>query len=46
VRTAEAEVEIDLAAVHTELIAIEEKIRKAKEKHNSFLEELGLPPLP
>ena len=46
VRTGEPEAEIDLAAVHTELVAIEEKIRNAKEKHNSFLEELGLPPLP
>jgi type I restriction enzyme M protein len=46
VRTGEPEAEIDLAAVHRELVTIEEKIRKAKEKHNSFLRELGLPPLP
>lgn len=46
VSTAEAEQEIDLAATHRELVDIEEAIRKATAKHNSFLEELGLPPLP
>lgn len=46
VSTAEAEAEIDLAAVHAELTALDEKIRAATEKHNAFLEELGLPPLP
>jgi len=37
---------IDLAATHEELVRIEEEIRKAKDLHNGFLEELGLPPLP
>lgn len=46
VSTAEAEQEIDLAATHRELVDIEEAIRKATAKHNKFLKELGLPPLP
>jgi type I restriction enzyme M protein len=46
VSTAEAEKEIDLAATHRELVHIEESIRKATAKHNQFLKELGLPPLP
>lgn len=46
VSTAQREVEIDLAATHSELVDIEETIRKATAKHNEFLEELGLPPLP
>jgi len=28
------------------LVAIEDKIKKATQKHNAFLKELGLPPLP
>ncbi|MEL6413866.1 MAG: type I restriction-modification system subunit M [Pseudomonadota bacterium] len=46
VSTAEEEVEIDLAATHKELVQIENDIREATKKHNAFLEELGLPPLP
>ncbi len=46
VSTAEAEAEIDLAATHAELVRIENAIRKATAKHNEFLKELGLPPLP
>ncbi len=46
VSTAVAEEEIDLAATHAELLAIEESIRKATAKHNEFLKELGLPLLP
>ena len=46
VRTAEAEQEIDLAKVHAELVAADIKIKAATAKHNAFLEELGLPPLP
>ena len=38
--------EIDLSEVHGELLALEEKITAAQHKHNAFLEELGLPPLP
>ena len=46
VSTAEAEVEIDLAATHEELVEIEKEIRDAAVKHNGFLKELGLNPLP
>jgi len=46
VSTAQKETEIDLAATHTELATIEKAIQKATAKHNEFLKELGLPPLP
>ena len=46
VSTSIAEKEIDLAAVHADLVSIERDIRKAKDKHNEFLKELGLPLLP
>ncbi len=46
VSTAEDEEEIDLAATHAELMEIDSAIRQATKKHNQFLEELGLPPLP
>jgi type I restriction enzyme M protein len=40
------EEEIDLAAVHSELVKIEEVIRDATKRHNAFLKELGLSELP
>ncbi len=46
VSTAEAEDEVDLAATHRELVKIENTIREATAKHNEFLKELGLSPLP
>ncbi|MCC6916985.1 type I restriction-modification system subunit M, partial [Nitrosomonas sp.] len=46
VSTAQAEEEIDLAAVHADLLAAEKKIAEARERHNEFLKELGLPLLP
>jgi type I restriction enzyme M protein len=46
VSTARAAKEIDLTATHRELINIERDIRTAAAKHNAFLKELGLPPLP
>ncbi len=46
ISTAQDEVEIDLAATHAELVEIENAIRKATTKHNEFLKELGLAPLP
>lgn len=46
ISTAEAEKEIDLKAVHADLEAIELKIDEAKKRHNTFLVELGLAPLP
>jgi type I restriction enzyme M protein len=46
ISTAVGEEEIDLAATHKELVDIEKQIREATSKHNAFLKELGLPPLP
>jgi type I restriction enzyme M protein len=46
ISTAIAESEIDLAATHGVLEIIENTIQKATIKHNEFLEELGLSPLP
>jgi len=46
VSTALEEAEVDLAATHAELARIEGEIVKATAKHNEFLKELGLPPLP
>ena len=46
VSTAEPEVEIDLAAAHEDLVEIERRIQGSAARHNKFLKELGLPPLP
>ena len=46
ISTATAEEEIDLQAINSELGAIEQAISAARENHNSFLKELGLPSLP
>ena len=46
VTTAEAEEEVDLKAVHAELVALDQKIKTATQRHNEFLKQLGLPPLP
>ena len=44
VSTAQAEEEIDLQAVHAELTVLERKIAEAAtQRHNTFLQELGLP---
>ena len=43
VSTAQPEEEIDLQAVHQELMELEQKIAEATERHNGFLKELGLP---
>jgi len=40
------EAEIELEAMHGELVEIEKAIAAAKQKHNDFLKELGLSPLP
>lgn len=40
--TTSAEQEIELNAVNDELTALEESIKKARDKHNAFLKELGL----
>ena len=46
VSTAKAEALIDLQAVNTGLIDLENNIVKSTNRHNQFLIELGLPPLP
>jgi type I restriction enzyme M protein len=46
ISTAVGEAEIDLDKTHQELVAIEKTIAAAKDKHNAFLRELGLKPLP
>lgn len=46
ISTAKPEKEIDLKAVHTELVVLEKQVNEAADKHNGFLKELGLPLLP
>lgn len=46
ISTAVGEEEIDLAVVHQQLADIERETITAKDKHNEFLKELGLPELP
>lgn len=46
ISTAVEEAEIDLKATHADLVRLEDDIQTAKDKHNAFLAELGLPPLP
>lgn len=46
ISTAVAEEEIDLGAIHGELLSLEQSIREARDQHNGFLQELGLPLLP
>lgn len=46
VSTAKAEEVVDLKKVHKDLVSIEKNIKRATEKHNKFLKELGLPLLP
>jgi type I restriction enzyme M protein len=46
INTAAPEQEIDLQAIHAKLEEIEQKTDVARNKHNAFLKELGLPPLP
>lgn len=46
ISTAVSDEEIDLAAVNSNLITIEQQINEAAQKHNEFLKELGLPLLP
>ena len=46
ISTATTEAAIELATVHADLVAIEDRIRTATEKHNLYLKELELPPLP
>ena len=46
VSTAEPEEEVDLAAVHQRLDDLRKQVRSAAQQHNSYLKELGVPPLP
>jgi len=46
VRTEKPEKEIDLDETHVRLVTSDKQIYEATNKHNSFLKELGLPPLP
>ncbi len=46
ISTTTADKEIDLQAVHAELVTLEQDIAIARDKHNAFLKELGLPALP
>ena len=46
ISTAISEEEIDLTIINSTLLDIEKKINESTKKHNEFLKELGLPPLP
>jgi len=46
ISTAVGEAEIDLEVTNQSLVEIEKAIEKATKKHNAFLKELKLPPLP
>ena len=46
ISTAKAEEQIDLQVVNAELVNLEKSIVASTDKHNQFLMELGLPPLP
>ncbi|MFT6653269.1 MAG: type I restriction enzyme M protein [Marinomonas primoryensis] len=46
VSTAKPEEKVDIKAVNKELQSLEKDISTATKKHNKFLKELGLPPLP
>ncbi len=46
ISTAVSEEEIELEETHRSLVAIQAEVQAATSKHNAFLRELGLPPLP
>ncbi|CUH40177.1 putative type I restriction enzymeP M protein [Jannaschia seosinensis] len=46
VSTAEFEEEVDLAAVRQQLDDLRKQVRSAAQRHNGYLEELGVPMLP
>ncbi len=46
ISTTTAEAEIDLTVTHAKLIDLDKQIREATNRHNTFLKELGLSPLP
>ncbi|MBP8016267.1 MAG: N-6 DNA methylase [Verrucomicrobia bacterium] len=46
ISTAQPEPEVDLAATHARLREIQDALEAATARHNRYLAELGLPPLP
>jgi type I restriction enzyme M protein len=46
ISTAVGEPEVDLQEISTELVTLAQNIKDARDKHNTFLKELGLPALP
>ncbi len=46
VSTAKPETPVDLYATNAVLVEIDKQIKQSTAKHNAFLKELGLPPLP
>lgn len=46
ISTAVGETEVDLQEINTELLTLAQNIKDARDKHNAFLKELGLPALP
>ena len=46
ISTAVAEEEVNLQSLNSELLALDQQIREARERHNDFLKELNLPLLP
>ena len=46
ISTAVGQAEVDLTETNRELVAMKKAIAAAKHKHNDFLKELGLSPLP
>ena len=46
ISTALGEAEVDLQEINTELVTLAQNITDARDKHNTFLKELGLPALP
>jgi type I restriction enzyme M protein len=46
ISTTKAEEPVDLKDTHQKLTQLTKDVDAARKKHNTFLEELGLPPLP
>lgn len=46
ISTTVSEVKVDLQATNSELVTLALNIGNARDKHNAFLKELGLPALP
>lgn len=46
ISTATVDEEIDLVAIHEELVRLDQRVKTATTDHNRFLKELGLPLLP